>query len=209
MIRPRGFPGIAFGEITDGDPRSAHTARAAMARELGIPDSWAIIDQVHGTDIAVASAPGHFGEADGILTDVPMLPMAIATADCLPVVLVGSKSVAVVHTGWRGAAAQIVREAHQLFSERGDTVENAVFGPHIGPCCYEVGQDVVDAVGGYQRETTEGTMSLDLADAVRNQLPGIVITDGFGCTMHNDRFHSFRQNATQKRQVTVAWIPQD
>jgi copper oxidase (laccase) domain-containing protein len=52
-------------------------------------------------------------------------------------------------------------------------------------------------------------MSLDLADAVRNQLPGIVITDGFGCTMHNDRFHSFRQNATQKRQVTVAWIPQD
>ena len=209
MIRPRGLPGIAFGDITDGDPRRDLDARADMARELGIQDSWAVIDQVHGSRIALAEAAEQLGEADGILTDTPMLPVAIATADCLPVVLVGRNSVALVHAGWRGAAAQIVREASRLFSERGDTVENAVIGPHIGPCCYEVGQEVVDALGGRQTRTTEGAMSVNLADAVRDQLPGIVVTNGFGCTMHDDRFHSFRRNATPRRQVTVAWIPQD
>jgi len=209
MIRPRGLPGIAFGDITDGDPRRDLDARADMARELGIQDSWAVIDQVHGAHVAVAGSAGHFGEADGILTDVPMLPLAIATADCLPVVLVGASTVAVVHAGWRGVAADVVREAHRRISERGDTVANAVVGPHIGPCCYEVGQEVVDALGGRQTRTTEGAMSVNLADAVRDQLPGIVVTNGFGCTMHDDRFHSFRRNATPRRQVTVAWIPQD
>lgn len=208
MIRPRGFPGIAFGEVQDGDPRSDPSARSLMSRRLGVSDSWALVDQVHGADVVAADTPGHFGEADGILTSTPMLPIAIATADCVPVVLVGHESVAVVHAGWRGTAAGVVGETLRLIIESGDVVTGAVIGPHIGPCCYEVGQEVIDALGGYERSTITGSPSVDLGAAVGGQLPGVPIATGFGCTMHDDRFHSFRQDATPKRQVTVAWIPQ-
>lgn len=209
MIRPRGFPGVAFGEAVDRDPRTDHVARAEMSTALGIPSSWAIVDQVHGSHIVTAGAPGHFGEADGIHTTTPMMPVAVATADCLPVVLIADESVCIVHAGWRGVAAGIVEDAKRLVEAQGETVSAAVVGPHIGPCCFEVGPEVIAALGGYEGTTEIGTRSADLGSAVEDQLPGITVAMGFGCTAHDDRFHSFRENATQLRQVTVAWVQQD
>jgi YfiH family protein len=208
MIRPRVFPGVAFGEIGDGDPRSDAVARAAMADSLGVSHDWAVVDQVHGTRTVLASGPGNLGEADGIYTRIPMLPIAIATADCVPVVIVGSESLGIVHAGWRGLAAGIVSRAVGTIEDEGDRVRRAVIGPHIGPCCYEVGPDVVDAIGGYGEQTTTGAPSVALGAAIRDQLAGVDVTDLGLCTMHDERFHSYRENATPQRQVTVAWIPQ-
>ncbi|GMQ93064.1 MAG: peptidoglycan editing factor PgeF [Acidimicrobiia bacterium] len=209
MIRPRGLPGVVFGESSDGDPRSDGEARRRMSESLDIPESWAFVDQVHGSDIVVATEPGNFGEADGIITTAPMLPIAVTTADCVPLVLMGAKSVAVVHCGWRGLAAGIIGEAVGLMEREGDAVVSALVGPHIGSCCYEVGGDVVEAIGGHTRSTTSGTRSVDLSDAVRARLVGVDVTALDACTMHDERFHSFRENATSHRQVTVAWIPRD
>jgi YfiH family protein len=175
---------------------------------LDIPESWAFVDQIHGSDIVVATGPGHLGEADGIMTSVPMLPIVIATADCVPVVLTGHQTVAVVHAGWRGIAAGVVGEAHTMMGEAGDPVIAAVIGPHIASCCYEVGSEVVDAIGGFAASTTSGGLSVDLAGAVGAQLPGVDVTVLDECTMHDGRFHSHRENATPHRQVTVTWIPQ-
>ncbi len=209
MIRPRGFPGIAFGEAVDGDPRSDVSVRSTFSQRLGIPDSWAIVDQVHGSTVVNSAEAGHLGRADGILTRVPMLPIAIATADCVPVVLVGAESVAIVHAGWRGVAAGVITQASRMMSRTGDSVLRAAIGPHIQACCYEVGVEVVDAIGGHGATTTSGTLSVDLASAIREQLSDVDVVGSAACTMHDDRFHSYRQNATSKRQVTVAWIPQD
>ena len=148
MIPSRGFPGIAFGEASDGDPRDDPETRRVVSNSLGIPEAWAIVDQVHGSTIATATAPEHLGEADGIITRARMLPIAVATADCVPVVLVGSGSVAIVHAGWRGVAQEVVGRAGRLMRESGDQVLGAVIGPHVGPCCYAVGRDVVAAIGG-------------------------------------------------------------
>jgi len=209
MIRPRGFPGVVFGESSDGDPRSDGEARRHMSDSLDIAESWAFVDQVHGSDVVVATAPGDLGEADGIITFAPMLPIAVTTADCLPVVLTGEESVAIVHCGWRGLAAGIIGEAVGMMESEGDTVVSALVGPHIGSCCYEVGRDVVEAIGGHARSTTSGALSVDLTDAARARLGGVDVTVIDACTMHDERFHSFRENATSHRQVTVAWIPQD
>ncbi len=209
MIRPRGFPGVCFGEARDGDPRSGLVARSRFCSDLDIPEAWAVVDQIHGSDIVVANGPGHMGEADGIVTSVPLLPVAIATADCVPVVLIGQRAVAVIHAGWRGVAAGIVGEAFRLMDDEGSPVDAAVIGPHIGSCCYEVGPDVIEAVGGFAASTTKGGLSVDLSGAVRAQLPGVDVTDLGACTMHEGRFHSYRENATSLRQVTVTWIPQD
>jgi YfiH family protein len=209
MIRHRGFPGIAFGEAKDHDPRKDVDARRAVSEMLGISSAWSTIDQVHGSRVVVANAPGHLGEADGIVTRIPSLPIAIATADCVPLVMIGSASVAVVHAGWRGVAVGVVHEASRMMNEAGDEILGAVIGPHIGPCCYEVGSEVIDSIGGYARTTSWGSLSVDLGAAIRAQLPGVRMGENSPCTMHDRRFNSFRENKTPQRQVTLAWIPQD
>jgi len=180
-----------------------------MCGVLDIPSAWALIDQIHGCDVVVAYAPDHLGEADGIMTSVPLLPIAIGTADCVPLVLTGHQTVAVIHAGWRGVAAGVVGEAFRMMEEAGSAVRSAVIGPHIGSCCYEVGPDVIDAIGGFAKSTTSGAPSVDLAGAARAQLPGVDVTVIDRCTMHDGGFYSHRENATPHRQVTVAWIPQD
>ena len=209
MIRTRGLPGVAFGEADDGDPRRDLAARTTVSATLGISDEWALVDQVHGSRVVVATGPGHLGPADGIVTRVPGLPVVIATADCVPVVMIGRDSVGVIHAGWRGVAAGIVPEASRTMRQAGDEVLKAVIGPHIGPCCYEVGDEVVASIGGYAESTSCGSQSVNLAAALRDQLSGIDVYDASACTMHDSRFNSFRENATPRRQVTVAWIPQD
>jgi YfiH family protein len=208
MIRPQGFPGIAFGEAVDGDPRDDLAARSAVSDELGISAEWVLVDQVHGSRVVVATGPGHLGPADGIITRVPWLPIVVATADCVPVVIIGRDSVGIIHAGWRGVAAGIVQGASRTIHHAGDEVLEAVIGPHIGPCCYEVGDEVVASIGGYAETTSAGSRSVDLAAAIRDQLSGVDVHDSSPCTMHDSRFNSFRENATPLRQVTVAWIPQ-
>lgn len=197
---------VSFGEAGDGDFRDDPDARAMMASALGIPSSWAFVDQVHGTHVIETDAPGSRGEGDVLVTSHPELPIAITTADCVPLVLMAEQAVAVVHCGWRGIAAGVVERAVATMTSRGSDVRLALMGPHIGPCCYEVGNEVVEALGGHESTTTFGTRSVDLAAAIRARLPDIEAPFVGSCTKHDSRFHSYRDTATPRRQVTVAWI---
>ncbi len=207
MILPRGFPGVAFGEASDGDGRHDLDVRERISTDLGISTEWALIDQVHGCRVVWADVPGHLGEADGIVTARRGLPLAVATADCVPIVLVGTRTVAVVHAGWRGVAGGVATSARRAIAELGDTVQAAVIGPHIGPCCYEVGSEVLEAVEGFEARTTEEKVSVDLGAAIRSQLAGVETLQIPGCTAHDEEFNSYRRTRTPRRQVTVAWIP--
>jgi hypothetical protein len=90
-------------------------------------------------------------KADGIITDTPGLPLTQRYADCTPLILYDPHRhvVGLGHAGWRGTvagmAAALVQAITAAFgSDPGDLV--AVVGPAIGPCCYEVGPEVVEAV---------------------------------------------------------------
>jgi YfiH family protein len=207
MISAPGVPGVAFGTLRDGDGRMDRTNRDAISRRAGIAAEWATVTQVHGATIVSVDGPGHYGEADGLVTTTPRLPLVVATADCVPVALVGQRSVGMVHAGWRGVAAGVIPEAVSLIERQGDNLVSAVIGPHIGACCYEVGQEVVDAIGGHQSTTTWGTRSADLGSAIRSQLPDVAVSSTGQCTMHDPSYASHRQDATPKRQVAIAWIP--
>jgi hypothetical protein len=87
---------------------------------------------------------------DALLTDQAGILLSVRTADCLPVLLVDAKrrAVAAVHGGWRGLQARIVEKAvGEMRCVYGSEPENllAVLGPSIRACCYEVGQEVVEA----------------------------------------------------------------
>jgi YfiH family protein len=207
MIRPLGFRGAAFGTAEDGDGRSDATARAPISAELGISTDWAFTKQVHGAAIVEANMAGLQGEADALYTTKPNLPLCVATADCVPIVLEAADSVALVHAGWRGMVAEVVAATVADMAGRGDSALRAAIGPAIGPCCYEVGDDVLGDLGRFRAETTWGTPSVDLRAAAVAQLGEIEVWVSDRCTRTDDAFHSFRADGTRQRQVAVGWLP--
>ncbi len=207
MIFAPGVPGVVFGSLADGDGRLDGGVRSTIADALGISSEWATISQVHGARVVPARRPGHYGDADGIVTTTRGLPIVVGTADCVPIALVGRRSVSLVHAGWRGIAAGIVRTAAEAIEGCGDRLATVVMGPHIGPCCYEVGQEVIDAIGGHARTTTWNTMSADLGSAIRGQVDDADVISVGPCTMDDLSFASHRRDRTPLRQVAIAWIP--
>jgi YfiH family protein len=127
-------------------------------------------------------------------------------ADCTPVLLVDPvrRCVAAVHAGWRGSA---VRAAGAAVTALGETFGSrpadllAGIGPAIGPCCYEVGQDVVDAFADRPELFSGG--KLDLWESNRQALieagvvPGQIEVAGICTQCESDRFFSHRANGGQ------------
>ena len=207
MILAPGVPGVAFGSLADRDGRLDAIARQAIAEELGITSQWATIDQVHGSTVAPVDAPGHYGEADGLATATRGVPLVVATADCVPVSVVGDHTLALVHAGWRGVVAGIVPAAVARIEHWGDTVSSVVVGPHIGACCYEVGEEVLEQIGGHRASTTWGSTSVDLAAAIGAQVPDVPVVSVGPCTREDPAYASHRRDGSPERQIAVAWLP--
>ena len=140
------------------DDLDADAGARRFAGLLGVPGApVARLKQIHG---AVVVEPGSIppgevvvaGYGDALVTTERGLVLAIATADCVPVVLVDVEAgaLAVVHAGWRGTAARIVDAALDALVERGARPDRvtALFGPSISGSAYEVGPEVLAALHG-------------------------------------------------------------
>jgi YfiH family protein len=207
MIRPPGLRGAAFGTADDGDGRSNAAARRRISLSLGLPAEWAHLHQVHGRRVRRATGPGLQGDGDALLSTVPLLPLAVGTADCLPVVIEAAGGVGLAHVGWRGAAAGVVTALREAMEAVGLSPMRAAIGPGIGPCCFEVGQEVAAALAAFRAPTRRGSDGVDLFAAVAADLEGLEIWRVSGCTCCGVGFHSHRRDGTPQRQVAVAWLP--
>jgi len=131
--------GRKTGDVPERADENRRRACAAVGADL---DKLALNHQVHSNRVLRAE-PGMRNEpADGLWTDEPGLPVLAMSADCLPVVLTrgnGSPAVAVLHVGWKGLLAGIVAAGAEAL---GSGPLAAAIGPGIGPCCYEVGEEV-------------------------------------------------------------------
>lgn len=202
------FPGAAFTQASDGDQRGNHAARLEVSRRLGIGTEWATVRQVHGSRVVRVDQPGMHGDADGMVTRIPALPLAVFTADCLGVVIRGRGGLAVAHAGWRGLSAGILEETVEALRRLGVEAEEAVVGPAIGPCCYEVGDDVASRFPGFEARTRWGTRSVDLIAAARARI-GLPVRKVGSCTMCGPDAHSFRSDRTTHRMAAIGWIPEE
>jgi hypothetical protein len=137
------FSSLNLGVMTGDEPALVEENRRRLCAEVGAdPARLALNRQVHGTQVhrAVAGARGEDG--DGLWTDEPAVPLLALSADCVPVVLARANgdypAVAVVHAGRRGLLDGVLEAAVAALGGRAA----AVVGPAIGPCCYEVGDEV-------------------------------------------------------------------
>lgn len=207
MIRPAGLVGAAFGTVAEGDGRSDPATRDRLWADFGVPTRWALVDQVHGASVAEATEGGDLGEADAAFTSQPSLAIAVATADCVPIAIEGPDVAGVAHAGWRGMAAGVITALIDAMHRAGLKPARAGIGPSIGPCCYEVGAEVVSKFDRFSAVTTWGTDSVDLWSAAEAELDGLEVVRLDECTRCGTGLHSYRRDGTTERQITLAWLP--
>jgi YfiH family protein len=138
------YASLNLGLLTDDDAaRVEENRRLACARVGADATLLAMNRQVHGAVVNRAVAGRRGDEGDGLWTDEPGLPVLALAADCLPLVLTrtdGPPALAVLHVGRLGLLAGILESGVRALG--GDNGLEAVVGPGIGVCCYEVGEDV-------------------------------------------------------------------
>jgi hypothetical protein len=147
---------------------------------------------------------GDVVDADGQISTRPGVAPLVLTADCLPVALASDAAVGMVHAGWRGLAAGVLEQA---VSKMDGPVAAAV-GPCARGCCYEVGDEVREALGV---PPAGAPKPIDLPAIARDRLvaAGVTTVEDCGlCTMCTDPslFFSHRRDGPRTgRQGGVAW----
>jgi YfiH family protein len=176
------FESLNLGILTDDKADRVAENRRRLAAGAGLDvGAVAMGWQVHGAQLHEwERAPEHGGFAepgadlpkvDGHVTEAPGLGLMVLVADCYPVALAGGGRAAMLHCGWRGLAAGILERALEGFD--GERPAAAV-GPGIGGCCYEVGQEVLDAFSGLDG-VADGSM-LDLRAVISRKLDRAGVT---------------------------------
>jgi YfiH family protein len=129
----------------------------------------------------------------------------VLAAECLPVALYGPGGLAMVHAGWRGLAGGIVETAAEAVE-----ATSAAIGPGIGPCCYEVGEEVLKAFADLGDDLAAGRM-LDLPEVARRRLAGAGVerieSAGLCTSCERELFFSHRRDHGRTgRQAGIAWL---
>jgi polyphenol oxidase len=140
------FSSLNLGRKTGDDVERVDENRRRACAEIGADvGQLALNYQFHSTLVHRACAGSRGERGDGLWTDQLDLPVLAMSADCLPVALARTNgrapAVAVVHAGWRGLLDGILERA---VSAVGGGELAAAIGPGIGPCCYDVREDVAD-----------------------------------------------------------------
>lgn len=217
-----------------GSDRDMAAGWSRIAASIGIGSSQLVRPmQVHGAAVIVISRDRHGApqggdarEADIVVTDDAETGAAVQVADCVPL-LVGdprSGAVAAAHTGWRGTAARVASAAvaalrSNFGADPADLV--AAIGPSIGPCCYQVGVELIEAFrnAGYGPRDLErwflreGELCLDLWKANRDQLEAAGLRQdrihvaGLCTATHADLFHSYRRDGQAAGRTAAAIRP--
>ncbi len=197
----------------DGDRVELERRRHSIA-----PYPWTWLRQVHGASVVRVDAPGAGAgrEADAALTTIAGAVVAVQTADCVPVVLLGVDAVAVVHAGWKGAEAGVIEAAVEAMRETSATSQDpidAIVGPCIGATGYAFGGADLERLcerfdPRVASRTVDGQPALDMRAVVDVALASAEVrgVEHLAGDTADERFFSHRTRVDTGRQSTVAWI---
>ena len=168
---------------------------------------------------------GQKKDGDALITNITNVPLLIFTADCVPIAITDKKSKAIglSHAGWRGTYDLIAKKTIDEMTKNYNTNPDdlvCIIGPSIGPCCYEVSQELAEKFNTNFTNSTEklytiedGKYKLDLWKVNEYIIKECGVKDENIinlkiCTSCNsDKFHSYRKhNQTPKRIGTILQI---
>lgn len=147
----RFFEALGAGDFELAALRQTHSS--TIFSTLKSSGRGGLLYQLAGNPLPDADSSSGTRSGDALLADQASILLAVRVADCLPVLIVdpARRAIAAVHAGWRGALNRIIEKAVgemcRVFDSRPDDLI-AALGPSIRSCCYEVGQEVVDAFCG-------------------------------------------------------------
>lgn len=220
---------LDLGLSADAD--GTHRRRQWFLRSLRIDTREIyLVRQVHGERVFVLDDPALPAdaivtmEADALVTRLEDRPIAVLTADCIPIVVYDPEKrvVGVIHAGRKGTAQNIFSKTVAVFkNEYGSRPENLLvgLGPGIGRCCYEVEENCIipfretfDETDSFVTRLTGGKYLLDLfaaneADGRRAGVrPENMFRSGRCTACENDRLFSYRKEGPTGRMMTLAML---
>jgi YfiH family protein len=205
------YESLNLGLLTDDAPEHVERNRTRLCEAVGAgPVRLAMNRQVHAATVNRAEAGERGREGDGLWTETADLPMLKLTADCLPVALArqnGNPGLALLHAGRLGLLEGILEAGVAALG--GGRVAAAV-GPGIGPCCYEVGEEIADAYRARFGEDAVRGRNLDLWTVADRVLRGAGVERVERvdvCTACNAEFFSHRRDGgVTGRQGVIGYV---
>jgi YfiH family protein len=202
------FKGLNLGLHTKDNPADILQNRSLFYTENNVPaDRLVFPEQVHGDRITEAFEPGVLPKTDAVFTTCRNLFLTIQTADCYPVFIadIQARVCAVVHSGWRGTAANICgKTIRQIETATGITANEILvaIGPGICQENYQVDHQTAAFFDpAYLQKDGPNHFRLDLLSAIYDQIrrAGVSVdhieTDG-ACTFTEQAlFYSYRRDA--------------
>jgi YfiH family protein len=205
------YSSLNLGRLTDDDGANVEENRRRVCADVGAdPQRLAMNRQVHGAIVNRARSGERGTPGDGLWTDEPRLPLLKVTADCLPIALArtnGRPGLALLHAGRLGLLEGIVSAG---VAELGGRVV-AIIGPGIGPCCYEVGAEILDVYRARYGAAVIRGRNLDIRAAAEQSLrdAGVTSIEHVDlCTSCNpDKFFSHRRDGgVTGRQGVIGYV---
>ena len=205
------YSSLNLGLLTDDDVANVEENRRRVCADVGAdPQRFAMNRQVHGAIVNRARSGERGTPGDGLWTDEQHLPMLKVTADCLPIALArtnGRPGLALLHAGRLGLLEGIVAAG---VAELGGSVV-AIVGPGIGPCCYEVGAEILDVYRARYGAAVIRGRNLDIRAAAEQSLrdAGVTSIEHVDlCTSCNpDKFFSHRRDGgVTGRQGVIGYV---
>lgn len=215
-----GAGGMNLGFGSQDSIAAVSENRARLRAVVPSEPRWLM--QVHGAVVVDAQAVVDPMQADAAFTSEPGVVTAVLVADCLPVLLTDAEAscVGVAHAGWRGMAAGVIQNTAAAMRRRigrADAELLAYLGPCIGPAHFEVGAEVLAAMGQRLPDAGaafvpngSGKFLADLAALARQALSQAGVEAVFGaadCTFSEPaRFYSFRRDRVTGRHAALIWL---
>ena len=199
-----------------------------LSAALGIPKGRLLtLRQVHGAEVLIydqhTRALTYPLPYDAVITDKKRVSLGISTADCLPILMIdrSKKVIGAIHAGWRGMWRGVVQRAVNTMIEVFESSPENILvgiGPAIGPCCYEVGTEVLSLFQNFSDspqefiQEREGKTYLDLSRAAQLKLnqvgipPENIETIPLCTACRKDLFFSYRRDGKTGRQLSFIML---
>ncbi|GAA3997209.1 peptidoglycan editing factor PgeF [Streptomyces marokkonensis] len=212
---------LNLGGAVGDDPGAVTANRGLAAESLGVDPARVVwMNQVHGADVAVVDGPwgeGPVVRVDAVVTAERGIPLAVLTADCVPVLLADPAAgvAAAAHAGRPGLVAGVVPAAVRAMTELGADPARIVArtGPAVCGRCYEVPERMRVEVAGVEpaayAETGWGTPAVDVSAGVHAQLERLGVRDRAQspvCTLESKDHFSYRRDRATGRLAGYVWL---